>query len=85
MLTTTVLSVQGKPLFFAQDKEMFWIVLCRLGRFLAKIITVYHTVLHGLFKVPYQSTSHFCKNTYMKTLLKLEEFIIPNNLFINQQ
>lgn len=28
MLTTTVLSVQGKPLFFAQDKGMFQTIFC---------------------------------------------------------
>lgn len=88
MLTTIIFLVQRKPFFFFflhKTKGMFQTIFFADSRHLTKIITVCHTVLHGLFKVSHQSTCYFCKNTYMKTLLKPEECIILNNLFINQQ
>lgn len=50
-------------------------LLCWHRCFLAKIITVYHTVLHGLFKVSYQNACYFCNTSYMKTLLNLKNLL----------
>lgn len=65
--------------FLLNTKEFFNYLLCWLRCFLAIVITIYHTVLHGLPEVPKQSTHYSCENTYTKTLTKPEEFTVLNN------